>query len=164
MRAQPSCDAHTRTRTQATSWSQTTEQMGEPLVYTRWFGRGDDTVGNPHRAQTCKFELFELIILLKLDIQFSIEQFEPTLPQSTVSSPPLSSISSAWLQVADKASESASSHSKQLQQCGTSKGLPSGIILENWNDAENISMAPEQGRHAHIEKCKQFWQRGTSKR
>ena len=27
------------------------------------FGRGDDTVGDPHRAQICKFELFELKLL-----------------------------------------------------------------------------------------------------
>ena len=33
------------------------------------FGRGDDTVGNPHRTQICQFELFELILLLKLDKQ-----------------------------------------------------------------------------------------------
>ena len=33
-----------------------------PLV-----GRGDDTVGNPHRAQISQFELFELILLLKFD-------------------------------------------------------------------------------------------------
>ena len=35
-------------------------------------------------------------------------------------------------------------------------GFPSVIIRENWNDTENISMAPAQGWHAHIEKCKQF--------
>ena len=29
------------------------------------FGRGDDKVGNPHRAQIFQFELFELILLLK---------------------------------------------------------------------------------------------------
>ena len=50
-------------------------------------GRGDDTVGNPHRAQIYKFELFELILLLKVNKQFSIEQFETTVSQSTVSSP-----------------------------------------------------------------------------
>ena len=33
-------------------------------------GRGDDTVGNPNRAQIYKFELFKLILLLKLDKQF----------------------------------------------------------------------------------------------
>ena len=52
------------------------------------FRRGDDTVGNPHRAQFFQFELFELILLLKLDRQFSVEQFEPSVSQSTVPSPP----------------------------------------------------------------------------
>ena len=40
------------------------------------------------RAQISQFELFELIILLRLDKQFSIEQFEPTASQSAASSPP----------------------------------------------------------------------------
>ena len=31
---------------------------------------GDDTVGNPHRARISQFELFELILLMKLDKQF----------------------------------------------------------------------------------------------
>ena len=39
------------------------------------FGMGDDTFGNPHRAQLYQFELFELI-LLNLDKQFPVEQFE----------------------------------------------------------------------------------------
>ena len=47
-------------------------------------GRGDDTVGNPHRAQISQFELF---LLLELDNILSIERFEPTVSQSTVSSP-----------------------------------------------------------------------------
>ena len=47
-------------------------------------GRGDDTLGNPHRAQISQFELFELVLLLKLDKQFSIEQFELTVSQSAV--------------------------------------------------------------------------------
>ena len=47
--------------------------------------RGDDTVGNPHRAQFDKLELFELITLFNLDKHFSIEQFEPTVSQSTAS-------------------------------------------------------------------------------
>ena len=51
--------------------------------------RGDDTVRNPHRAQICQFELLELFLLLKVDKQFSIEQFEATLSQSRVPSPPL---------------------------------------------------------------------------
>ena len=50
--------------------------------------RGDDAVGNPYRAQIYQFELFELILLLKLDDQFSIERFEATASQSTVSFPP----------------------------------------------------------------------------
>ena len=49
---------------------------------------GDDTVGNPRRAQISRFELFELVLLLNLYRPFSIERFEPTVFQSTVSSPP----------------------------------------------------------------------------
>ena len=51
------------------------------------FGRGDDTVGNLHRAQIVRFELFELVLLLKSDKQFPVEQFEATASQSTVPSP-----------------------------------------------------------------------------
>ena len=54
--------------------------------------RGNDTVGDPHRAEIHRFELFELFILLALDKQVSIEQFEPTVSQSTVSSPPLADV------------------------------------------------------------------------
>ena len=53
------------------------------------FGRGDDTVGNPHRAQISLFEFFELILLLELDKQVPVEQFETAAPPSTVPSPPL---------------------------------------------------------------------------
>ena len=52
-------------------------------------GRGDDTVGNPRRAQIDQCELLELVLLLKLDKQFPVEQFEVTVSQSTVPSPPL---------------------------------------------------------------------------
>ena len=52
-------------------------------------GRGDDTVGSPHRAQISRFELFELILLSKLDKHFPVEQFEATVSRSTVPSPPL---------------------------------------------------------------------------
>ena len=53
-------------------------------------GRGEDTVGNPRRAQIVQFELFELILSLKLDKQFPVEQFEAAaVSQSTVPSPPL---------------------------------------------------------------------------
>ena len=52
------------------------------------FGRGDDTVGNPHRARISQFELVELILLSRLDRQFPVEQFEPKASQSAVPSPP----------------------------------------------------------------------------
>ena len=58
------------------------------LVEFEEFGRGDDTVGNPHRAQIYQFELFELILLLKLDEQFPVEQFEAAVSLSAVPSPP----------------------------------------------------------------------------
>ena len=57
---------------------------------SRYFGRLDNTIGNPHRAQISQVELFEIIILLKLGKQLSVEQFEATVSQSTVSSPRLS--------------------------------------------------------------------------
>ena len=41
------------------------------------------------RAQTDQFELFELILLLKLDKQFPVEQFEAAASQSAVPYPPL---------------------------------------------------------------------------
>ena len=47
------------------------------------------TVGNPHRAQMSQFELFVILLLLKVIKPFSIEQFEATGSQSTVHSPPL---------------------------------------------------------------------------
>ena len=48
-------------------------------------GRGDATAGDPRRARISRFEPFELILLSKLDKQLSIERFEPTVSQSTVS-------------------------------------------------------------------------------
>ena len=59
----------------------------ESKVYVTCIGRGDGAVGNPHRAQIVRFELFELILLLKLDEQLPVEQFEPTVSQSTVPPP-----------------------------------------------------------------------------
>ena len=63
------------------------------------FGRGDDTVGDPHRArnykveafraQISRFELFELILLLRLVKRLPVERFEATVSQSTVPLPPL---------------------------------------------------------------------------
>ena len=41
------------------------------------------------------------------------------------------------------------------KSAGARTQLPSGIIRERWNGTEKTSMAPAQGRHAHIEKCKQ---------
>ena len=52
--------------------------------------RGDATVGDPHRAQSSRFELFELILLFKLYKRFTVEQFEATVSQSAVPSPPRS--------------------------------------------------------------------------
>ena len=52
-------------------------------------GRGDDTVGSPHRAQISQFDIFEFILLLKLDEHFPVGQFEAAVSQSAVSSPPL---------------------------------------------------------------------------
>ena len=49
------------------------------------FGRGDDTVGNPRRAQISQFELFELILLLKIGkqriivLEFGIRRVNPHL-------------------------------------------------------------------------------------
>ena len=51
-------------------------------------GRGDDTLGNPHRAQISKFVFFELVLLLKLDKQLPVEQFEAAVSQSTGPSVP----------------------------------------------------------------------------
>ena len=55
-----------------------------PLARKRRFGRGGDAVGNPRRTQSSQFEFFELILLLKLDKRFAVEQFEATISQSTV--------------------------------------------------------------------------------
>ena len=61
-----------------------------PNLFQRRVEYGEyDRVGNPRRTQISRFELFELILLLKLDKQFPVEQFETTASQSTVPSPPL---------------------------------------------------------------------------
>ena len=61
-------------------------------VFTQaMFGTGDAAVGNPHRAQLVQFELFELIVLLKSDSKFPVQQFEATASQSTVPSTLLNS-------------------------------------------------------------------------
>ena len=61
----------------------------KPGLHLPTTGRGDDTIGNPHRVQIDQFELFEFILLLKLEERFPIEQFEATLSQSIVPSPSL---------------------------------------------------------------------------
>ena len=44
-------------------------------------GSGDDTIGNPRRAQISQFELFELIFLLKLDSSLSSDSRQQHLSQ-----------------------------------------------------------------------------------
>ena len=53
------------------------------------FGRRDDPFGNPHRAQMSQFELFELVLFLKLDKRFPVEQLEAAASQSISTLPPL---------------------------------------------------------------------------
>ena len=60
-----------------------------PRGPSRMVGRGDDAVGNPHRAQIVQFQLFESILLLKLAKQFPVERFEAEVSEQTVPSPPL---------------------------------------------------------------------------
>ena len=64
------------------------ERVGESKSCISTLGRGVDTVGNPHRAQISLFDLFELVLLLKVDKQSSTEQLEPTVSQSSTVSPP----------------------------------------------------------------------------
>ena len=52
------------------------------------FGRGDDTVGSPHLTQMSQFELFELILLLKLGKRSPVEQW-PAGQFAAAQSPPL---------------------------------------------------------------------------
>ena len=51
-------------------------------------GRGDDAVGDPRRAQLSQFEFFELILVLKSEKQFPVEQFEATVIVSVNSTVP----------------------------------------------------------------------------
>ena len=57
----------------------------------------DDTVVNPHRAQISQFELFELLLLLELDKQLPVGQFEAIISQLRVLSAPLTS--ARWLRI-----------------------------------------------------------------
>ena len=49
--------------------------------------KGDDTVGDPHRAQIYQFELFELMLAFNLDNQLPDEQLEARASQSAVPAP-----------------------------------------------------------------------------
>ena len=84
-------------------------------------GRGDETVGNSHRAQISQFELFELILLLKLDTKFPVEQFEATVSQSTVPSPALTSVRppEVFRRLAEGSSFGRSLSSSDLSTCST---------------------------------------------
>ena len=95
-------------------------------------GRGDDTVGNPHRAQISRFELFELILLSKLDKQLPVEQCEATVSQSTAPSPPLRS--------------RRSSYNPHL---GLINGPPPYLLFLN-NDLFHYSFTIKKARHIPI--------------
>ena len=58
-------------------------------VLVTLFGRGDDTVGNPHRAQICQFELLELILLLKLDTHSLSSNSRHSISVNSTVPPPL---------------------------------------------------------------------------
>ena len=58
--------------------------------------------GDPHRAQISQFELLKLILLLKLEKQFPVEQIEATVSQSAVP-PPLFIIATSGLRAAAEA-------------------------------------------------------------
>ena len=88
---------------------------------------GDDKVGNPHRAQIAQFELFELILVLKLDKPLSIEQFEPTVSQSTVPSPPLSLV---WVEGLNGSARTSAIFSRP-RKGGSKKGDPEKWLLES---------------------------------
>ena len=80
----------------------------------------DDTVVNPHRAQISQFELFEFLLLLELDKQLPVGQFEAIISQLRVLSAPLTS--ARWLRI------TVFRHGRFLWFRQTEKGCtPSGI-------------------------------------
>ena len=98
-----------------------------PVAMSRMFRKGDETVGNPHRAQISQFELSELILLLKLDKQFPVEQFEATVYQSTVPSPPLLDIAPT---IPGRGAEDLQGcHECLLRRCRRAKSQPHCRIL-----------------------------------
>ena len=72
-------------------WQESGSTMHSPLPQLS--AGGDDTDGKHHWTQIYKFELFELILLWKLDKQLPVEQFEATVSQSTAPSPPSNHLS-----------------------------------------------------------------------
>ena len=123
-------------------------------AYLRRFGRGDDTVGNPHRAQISQFELFELILLSKLDRQLPVEQFEATVSQSTVPSPPLNGLrfhrggpapGAAARPVAAKARrQTTSSNGRDLGTDGGGRGSGDTVGTERAKTTTFFNKQPEQ--------------------
>ena len=81
--------ASTTHETSSANRSGVRDPRGAPRGDFGFVRRGDDTVGNPHRAQISQFELFELILLSKLDKQLPVERFEATASQPAAPSPPL---------------------------------------------------------------------------
>ena len=71
-----------------------THALARSVTISPPIGRGDDTVGNRHRAQISQFELFEMILLLKLDKQLPVEQFEATVSVNSTLPPSYTSSSS----------------------------------------------------------------------
>ena len=51
-------------------------------------GRGDNTVGSPHRAQIVQFEFLGAYPRIELDDKFPVEQFEATASQFSLQYPP----------------------------------------------------------------------------
>ena len=92
-------------------------------------GRGDDTAGNPHPGQSSQFELFELILLLKLDKQLLVQRFEAAVSQSTVSSLPLRAAPFGLR--------------RAMQRCGRS-GLTYRVMIAS------VPRMPEQRAQPHL--------------
>ena len=69
-------------------WARESRPRAPARVFPTRFRRGDDTVGNRHRAQIYEFEFFELILLLKLDKRFPVERFEVAVSQVNSTLPP----------------------------------------------------------------------------
>ena len=61
----------------------------QPFVATPFLGRGMIRLETLIELKFLNSSFFKLILLLELDKQFPVEQFEATVSQSTVPSPPL---------------------------------------------------------------------------